>query len=272
MSRFHRFVTTSNHPLARFGRRMYRGIKGLSVPAPRLVAKPLLWGFLTMRFVYYFLMRTFVCEPLFKAYCKQYGRHLHTGVYVHWVMGKGDLILGDHVRIDGKCSFLFSSRYTECPTLEIGDHTYVGHNCSFTVGKRISIGRHCLIAGGTIMFDSNGHPTDPAARLAHLPPKPEEVRPIEIGDNVWIGMNAMIHPGVKIGEGSVVSANSVVRTAVLPYTIVAGNPARKVADLASPASTVAAAEDGQPVENDRPSKEKEGKRPRRESTEPPSAE
>ncbi len=88
------------------------------------------------------------------------------------------------------------------------------------------------------MFDSSGHPTDPAARLAHLPPKPEDVRPIKIGDNVWIGTRAVIHPGVEIGEGSIVSATSVVRSDVLPYTIVAGNPAKKVGDLARPVSAV----------------------------------
>ena len=242
MSNIHRFVATSNHPVARFGRRVYRAIRGFSMPAPRPLVKPLLWGFLAIRFVYYFLMRTFVCEPLFKAYCKQYGRHLHTGVYIHWVDGKGDIILGDHVKVDGKSSFLFSSWCMGCPTLKIGDNSYIGHNCRFIVGKHISIGRDCLIAGDTIMFDSNGHPTDPAARLARLPPKPEEVQPIEIGDNVWIGMHSVIHPGVKIGEGSIVSVNSVVRAPVLPYTIVAGNPARKVADLPRPVAVVADAD------------------------------
>ncbi len=238
----YRFLAVSNHPVARFGRKVYWAITRFSAPAPRPLVKPLLWAFLAARCVYYSLLRIFVCEPLFKAYCTRYGRDLHTGVYIHWVMGKGDLILGDHVTVDGKCSFIFSSRFTERPTLKIGDHSHIGHECSFTVCNRIAIGRRCLIAVGVIMFDSSGHPTDPAARLAYLPPKPEEVRPIEIGDNVWIGMRSMIHPGVKIGEGSIVAASSVVRADVLPYTIVAGNPARKVADLPRPASTVAEGE------------------------------
>lgn len=46
-----------------------------------------------------------------------------------------------------------------------------------------------------------------------------------IGDGVWIGMRAMIMPGVKIGEGAVVAANSVVTKDVEPYCIVGGNPA-----------------------------------------------
>lgn len=46
-----------------------------------------------------------------------------------------------------------------------------------------------------------------------------------IGDGVWIGMRAMIMPGVKIGEGAVIAANSVVTKDVEPYCIVGGNPA-----------------------------------------------
>lgn len=82
--------------------------------------------------------------------------------------------------------------------------------------------------------DSNGHPTDPVARVANQPPSPEDVRPIKIEDNVWIGGRAMILPGVTVGEGSIVAANSVVRKDVAPYTIVAGNPAVKVADVEKP--------------------------------------
>ena len=116
-----------------------------------------------------------------------YGQGLHTGVYVHWVMGKGDLIFGDDVVVDGKCTFIFSSRYAERPTLAIGDRTHVGHDCSFTVGKRITVGADCLFSTSVILFDCSGHPTDPAAQRAHLPPAAEEVRPIEVGNNVWIG-------------------------------------------------------------------------------------
>ena len=59
------------------------------------------------------------------------------------------------------------------------------------------------------------------------------VKPVTISDNVWIGQRGIICPGVTVGEGAVVSAGSVVMTDVAPYTIVAGNPARRIsyADL-----------------------------------------
>jgi acetyltransferase-like isoleucine patch superfamily enzyme len=235
MVNIYRHLALSDTPLARTSRRVYRGGRNLSVPAPKVVVKPLLWIFLAVRSLYYFVKRVFICEPLFKAYCASYGKRLHTDVYVHWVMGQGDIIVGDDVEIDGKCSFAFASRYAERPTLRIGDRTGLGHGTSITVGKAVTIGRDCRIAPGVWIFDSSGHPADPEARRAGLPPRPEEVRPVTIDDNVWLGGNCVILPGVTIGSGSVVSAGAVVMSDVPPNTMVAGNPARKVLSLEPPA-------------------------------------
>ncbi len=90
------------------------------------------------------------------------------------------------------------------------------------------------------MFDSNGHPSDPLGRLNDLPLSPEDVRPIVIGNNVWIGQRSIISPGVKIGDNSIVSAGAVVITEVPANAIVAGNPARKIGSLTPPASATAA--------------------------------
>jgi acetyltransferase-like isoleucine patch superfamily enzyme len=157
-------------------------------------------------------------------------------VFLHWVQGRGNLILGDHVLIDGKCSFAFAARFSEKPTLRIGDNTGIGHQCSFTVGKEISIGRDCRIATDVMIFDSPGHPADPAARLAGLPTDPDEVRPVFIEDNVWIGRRAIIMPGVTIGHGSVVASGAVVMTNVPPNTLVAGNPARQIRKVSTEGS------------------------------------
>jgi acetyltransferase-like isoleucine patch superfamily enzyme len=248
MSRVHRFLAVSPHPAARWARALRRGVRNFTLPAPRVVVKPMLWSFLAVRSVYYFAVRVFVCEPLFKASCTQYGRGLRTDVYIHFIQGKGELILGDDVLIDGKCSFTFASRYSAHPTLEIGDHSGVGHNCKFTIGKRITIGRFCRLASDTLLFDSSGHASEPAARQAGKPAPEQEVRPIVIADNVWIGQSCIIYPGVTIGEGSIVSAGSVVVGTVPPYTVVAGNPARKIATLPLPgADSVQPARPSQPV-------------------------
>jgi acetyltransferase-like isoleucine patch superfamily enzyme len=228
MSRLRRFLAKSDRPSARFVRRVYRGCQSFSLPAPKVIFKPLLWCFLWMRFVWHTFLRVAIAEPMFKAYCKQYGRRLRTGIYLHWIQGAGDIVIGDDVQVDGKCSIAFAARFADRPLLQIGDHTKIGHSCHFTVGKEIRIGRHCLIAVHVYLFDSPGHPTDPELRRQGLPPTDDQVRPIVIEDNVWIGRNAAIFPGVTIGEGSVVSAGAVVMSDVPPYTVVAGNPARKI--------------------------------------------
>lgn len=226
-----RQLATSDHPTARFARRSYRGIARFSLPAPRVLFVPVLYLVLFLREVYYFVARVFFCEPLFKAYCASYGKGVRTGPFLHWVDGRGRIVLGDDVLVDGKCNFGFAARFAEAPTLTIGSHTGIGHNCSFAVGKAITIGEHCRIGQDVLMFDSSGHPSDPAARLAGAPPDPESVKPIVIERNVWIGRGAVIFPGVTIGENSVVAAHAVVLASVPANSLVIGNPARRMAGV-----------------------------------------
>lgn len=222
-------LSTSDRLAARAIRRARRAVSRFTLPASSgLVARPALWAFLGARSVFYFLYRVLVCEPLFRASCRSCGRGVRTDVFIHWIQGRGHLIVGDHVHVDGKCSFTFASRYTPHPTLIIGDHSGIGHGCRFAVGKRITIGSHCRIAGDVWMFDSSGHPTDAEARRAGSAAPGAEVRPITIGDNVWIGGRAIVHPGVTIGDHSVISAGAVVMNDVPAYAVVAGNPARAV--------------------------------------------
>jgi acetyltransferase-like isoleucine patch superfamily enzyme len=231
MTSLRRAIATSDHPLARSARTAYRAYNGFTLPAPSPVVKPMLWLYLGGRTVIHFLRRVLIAEPLFKAYCTSYGRGVRTGIFVQWVEGKGELIVGDHVRIWGKASFTFAARFSDRPRLEIGDRTSIGHGVAITVATHVRIGRDCHIAGGTRIFDSSGHPADPAKRLAGLPPDPDEIKPVVIGDNVWLGANAVIFPGVTIGDGAVVATSSVVTGDVPPNTLVAGYPARRIKQL-----------------------------------------
>jgi acetyltransferase-like isoleucine patch superfamily enzyme len=227
------YIVNSKHPLARAARTIYHRINDFSIPAPTWIWRPVLVSFVAIRQIYYFLVRVFICEPLFKAYCTEYGRSVHTGVFLHWVQGRGRLIVGNDVVVDGKCSFTFAARYSNNPTLRIGDHVNIGHDTSFTIGREITIGNWVLIASGAEIFDTPGHPTDPALRRAGSPALPNDVRSIHIEDNAWIGHDARIFPGVTIGKGSVVAEGAQVMTNVPAYVIVAGNPARQIGRLTS---------------------------------------
>ena len=79
----------------------------------------------------------------------------------------------------------FSIAGTMRSSLLIGDHTFVGHGCSIAVGSSVRIGKHCLLAGGVKISDYDGHPIDAILRRSS-PPLPEEIKPVVIGDDVWI--------------------------------------------------------------------------------------
>ena len=132
------------------------------------------------------------------------------------------------------------------PNIRVGEFTYIAdsdfeshvtHLYDWN-GDKLIVGRFCQIAAGVefVMNGANhqmnavstfpfytldGWEMEPPA-LRDLPFKGDTV----IGNDVWIGQNAVILPGVRIGDGAIVGANSVVGSDVPPYTIVAGNPAR----------------------------------------------
>lgn len=163
--------------------------------------------------------------PAFRSRCERagsiyaaklpYAPH-HTKIY-----------LGDRVSFWGKCDIV-SLRVFDDPELIIGDDVSIGGRSIFMVGKRITVGSHTGIANNVIIADNDGHPRDPAARARGETYPAEEVRPVVIEDNCWIGNSAFIGKGVTIGEGSIIGAHSVVVTDIPKFSVAMGNPARVV--------------------------------------------
>ena len=143
----------------------------------------------------------------------------------------------------------------DADNIEIGDFTYydnpegpdrfveecVLHHYPF-IGDRLIIGRFCAIAeGARFIMNGANHPmsgfsTYPFNIFGHgwekgfdLETWTREIRgDTVIGNDVWIGMEAIVLPGIRIGDGSIVAARSVVSHDVPPYSIVAGNPGKVV--------------------------------------------
>lgn len=142
------------------------------------------------------------------------------------------LVVGSHVTL---CR---ASLATEANGLiELGDYCYVS-NAALVCSERITIGSHVFIAGGVTIADSDFHPIAPAARLAdtlatsplgnHQHRPRVASRPVVIEDGVWIGFNATIMKGVRVGANAVVEAGAVVIADVPAGRTVAGNPAKLV--------------------------------------------
>jgi len=139
------------------------------------------------------------------------------------------------------------------PNITVGDYTYyddingaerfeerVTHHYGF-LGDKLIIGKFCAIAKGiefvmnganhrmcsvtTYPFNIMGHGWETATPpLKDLPLKGDTI----IGNDVWIGQNVTVMPGVHIGDGAIIAANSVVAKDVPAYHIAGGNPARMV--------------------------------------------
>jgi len=134
------------------------------------------------------------------------------------------------------------------PNIIVGDFTYIAdeefeshvtHHYEWN-GDKLIIGKFCQIAAG-VEFVMNGanHQMNAVSTFPFYtlegwdtePPSPSDL-PMKgdtvIGNDVWIGQNAVILPGVHIGDGAIIGANSVVGSDIEPYAIVVGNPAKEL--------------------------------------------
>ncbi|MDC4227951.1 MAG: hypothetical protein MPW15_27905 [Candidatus Manganitrophus sp.] len=87
---------------------------------------------------------------------------------IPWVEGYLDIRIGADVTLNG-ITTLAGATVWEKPALEIGDDSYIGYQVTITVGPRVRIGRHVLIADRVSLIGYDGHPQDPVERRNHRP-------------------------------------------------------------------------------------------------------
>lgn len=112
--------------------------------------------------------------------------------------------------------------------IEIGDHSG-GSGIVISSRSRVRIGRYVKLGGNVRIYDHDYHCLDAEIRRTIQDSLHVKTKPIEIGDHVFVGANAIILKGVTIGDRSIIGAGSVVTRSVSPGEIWGGNPARKVA-------------------------------------------
>ncbi|GLC89623.1 maltose acetyltransferase domain-containing protein [Lysinibacillus piscis] len=105
--------------------------------------------------------------------------------------------------------------------IHVGENFFANFDCVFLDVCEIRIGVNCLLAHGVHIYTAT-HPLEVEDRVAGL----EYGKPVQIGDNVWIGGRAIINPGVTIGNNVVVASGAVVTKDVPDNVIIGGNPAR----------------------------------------------
>ncbi len=138
---------------------------------------------------------------------------------IHIQSAGGDVIIGHscrfgpHVRVSAKTGAV----------LRIGNNVSLNQGSFIVVNEKVTIGDDCRI-GEYVSIRDNDHQWKNKDVLIRL--QGFSCSPVLIGNDVWIGRGVSINKGVTIGDGAVVGANSVVTKDVLPYTVVAGVPAK----------------------------------------------
>lgn len=110
--------------------------------------------------------------------------------------------------------------------IEVGDNFYANHNLVILDCAKVKFGDNVFI-GPNCSFYTAGHPLDVKQRNAGL----EYAHPITVGDNVWLGGNVVVLPGVTIGNNTVIGAGSIVTKDIPENVIAVGNPCKVVKNI-----------------------------------------
>lgn len=173
-------------------------------------------------------------NPLTKFYCKIKMVQLGTNVDFNGFISirkkkKSKIIIGNHCRFHSRKFALPIALYTPCrfvtthynAQINIGDYSGAS-GANIVASTKIKIGKNVLIGSNTTIVDTDFHSSNPHFRSKNdLPGKP-----INISDNVFIGMNCLVLKGVTIGENSTIGANSVVTNNIPANSVATGNPCK----------------------------------------------
>lgn len=129
---------------------------------------------------------------------------------------KGEMHFGKYVQLYPNVKLSVCGTENRNASLRIGDNVAIGDRTEIHVGSDCEIGANTLISWDCCIIDRDYHKIGGE----------ENIKPIKIGKNVWIGCRALILKGVTIGDGAIVAAGSVVTKDVPACAMVAGNPAR----------------------------------------------
>lgn len=235
-----RKVKRRETPLADLAYRAAKRVRTFEMPAPRVIFLPVWYLHHGILAAVRFVTRSFYYQPMFRARCERVGKNLRVDLGAPYVYGDIRIRIGDDCTMNAISSFVSTSA-GENPVLEIGNRSYLGHRVSISVGSRVTIGSHVLIADNVFIADNPGHPLDAVKRRTQGVDR-DQIRPVTIGDDVWIGHGCKIMPGVTIGEGAVIGAGSIVTRDVPAHALAAGAPAQVIRDLRpAPATSIPAA-------------------------------
>jgi acetyltransferase-like isoleucine patch superfamily enzyme len=148
------------------------------------------------------------------------------------IINNGQIVLGNYVCLNsfpgGEFYRTGLNAYFSNSRIRIGDNCILNGTLIHS-RESVVIGNDCLFGPGVVILDNNSHNTsiDPAIRRTGE----IEVSPVNIGNNVWVGMYSIIMKGVNIGDNAIIAARSVVTKNVSSNQVFGGNPAKFIRTL-----------------------------------------
>ena len=137
--------------------------------------------------------------------------------------------IGCNCRLQPDIFFNYDHYWTPGPSIIIGNRCFIGRGTEFNIQGKITIGEDTLIASGCVFVDHD-HGIDPNTPRSE---QPNQISPIKVGCNVWIGAKVVVLKGVEIGDGAIIAAGAVVTKSIPAAEIWGGVPAKLLKPLES---------------------------------------
>lgn len=225
------WLKNSDHPLAKVVFKSLKTVIQFELPAPVFALAPFYYAYRSIESLLSTLTRMFFWTPLLKGRLQSVGRNLYLYGGLPYICGPVEISFGDNCRVSGKTTISGRSNSKQTPCLVTGNNIDIGWMTSISVGSRVEIGDNVRIAGRCFLAGYPGHPMNAEARAAGLAETDEQVGEIIIENDVWLATGVSVMAGVRIGQGTVVAAGSVVTTDLPSGVLAAGIPARVIRSL-----------------------------------------
>lgn len=135
--------------------------------------------------------------------------------------------IGSGTEIQRLCRIHLGDGATDKPQLNIGERVFIGQGTHLSVMQPLTIGNNTIIGANSYLLTNQHRFT---SRVISIRDQGYDCAPLTIGEDVWIGANCVIMPGLTIGRGAIIGAGSVVNKSVGEFEIWGGLPARKIKD------------------------------------------